>query len=82
MIKLDFSHDQVQRGGRIIKGGPALEEILEELEEDLLSADIGHNSVSELINLLRIQLIGIRINKKIGLEEIIEKVVKNASFLF
>ena len=64
MIKLDFSHEQVQRGGRIIKGGPALEEILEELEEDLLSADIGHNSVSELINLLRIQLIGIRINKK------------------
>jgi fused signal recognition particle receptor len=78
IFKLDFSHEQVQRGGRIIKGGPVLEEILEELEEDLLSADIGHNSVSELINLLRIQLIGIRINKKIGLEEIIEKVVKNS----
>ncbi len=78
IFKLDFSEEQVQRGGRVIKGGPALEEILEELEEDLLSADIGHNSVSELINLLRIQLIGIRINKKIGLEEIIEKVVKNS----
>ena len=78
IFKLDFSEEQVQRGGRVIKGGPALEEILEELEEDLLSADIGHNSVSELINLLRIQLIGIRINKKIGLEEIIEKAVKNS----
>ena len=78
IFKLDFSEEQVQRGGRVIKGGPALEEILEELEEDLLSADIGHNSVSELINLLRIQLIGIRINKKIGLEEVIEKVVKNS----
>ena len=78
IFKLDFSNEQVQRGGRIIKGGPALEEILEELEEDLLSADIGHNSVSELINLLRIQLIGIRINKKLGLEQIIEKVVKNS----
>ena len=73
IFKLDFSEEQVQRGGRVIKGGPALEEILEELEEDLLSADIGHNSVSELINLLRIQLIGIRINKKIGLEEVIEQ---------
>ena len=46
IFKLDFSEEQVQRGGRVIKGGPVLEEILEELEEDLLSADIGHNSVS------------------------------------
>jgi fused signal recognition particle receptor len=77
-FKLDLSQDQLQRGGRVIKGGPILEEILEELEEDLLSADIGHKSVTELVNLLRIQLIGIRINKKFGLEEIIEKVVKNS----
>ena len=77
-FNIDFSQDEVQRGGRIIKGGPVLEQILEELEEDLLSADIGHSSVSELISLLRIQLIGARVNKKINLEEIIEKVVKNA----
>lgn len=77
-FKLDLSQDQLQRGGRVIKGGPILEEILEELEEDLLSADISHKSVTELVNLLRIQLIGIRINKKFGLEEIIEKVVKNS----
>ena len=77
-FNIDFSQDEVQRGGRIIKGGPVLEQILEELEEDLLSADIGHSSVSELIILLRIQLIGARINKKINLEELIEKIVKNA----
>ena len=77
-FNIDFSQDEVQRGGRIIKGGPVLEQILEELEEDLLSSDIGHSSVSELISLLRIQLIGARVNKKINLEEIIEKVVKNA----
>jgi len=78
IFNIDLSQEQVQRGGRVIKGGPVLDEILEELEEDLLSADIGHTSVLELINLLRIQLIGIRINKKIGLEEIIERIVKNA----
>lgn len=78
IFNIDISQEQVQRGGRVIKGGPVLDEILEELEEDLLSADIGHTSVLELINLLRIQLIGIRINKKIGLEEIIERIVKNA----
>ena len=77
-FNIDFSQDEVQRGGRIIKGGPVLEQILEELEEDLLSADIGHSSVSELISLLRIQLIGARVNKKINLEELIERVVKNA----
>ena len=78
IFNIDLSQEQVQRGGRVIKGGPVLEEILEELEEDLLSADIGHTSVLELINLLRIQLIGIRIDKKMGLEEIIERIVKNA----
>ena len=78
IFNIDISQEQVQRGGRVIKGGPVLDEILEELEEDILSADIGHTSVLELINLLRIQLIGIRINKKIGLEEIIERIVKNA----
>ena len=62
IFNIDISQEQVQRGGRVIKGGPVLDEILEELEEDLLSADIGHTSVLELINLLRIQLIGIRIN--------------------
>lgn len=77
-FNIDFSQDEVQRGGRIIKGGPVLEQILEELEEDLLSSDIGHSSVSELISLLRIQLIGARVNKKINLEELIERVVKNA----
>ena len=77
-FNIDFSQDEVQRGGRIIKGGPVLEQILEELEEDLLSAAIGHSSLSELKTLLRIQKIGARINKKINLEEIIEKIVKNA----
>ena len=51
---------------------------MEELEIDLLSADIGHDSVLELLNLLRTHLIGARINKKVNLESIIEKAVKNS----
>ncbi len=77
-FNIDFSKDEVKRGGRIVKGGPLLEEILEELEMDLLSADIGHKSVSELIYLLRIQLVGARIDKRINLETIIEKAVRNS----
>jgi fused signal recognition particle receptor len=75
---VDFSEEEVTRGGRVVKGGPILDEILEELEIDLLSADIGHASVTELLELLRINLIGARINKKANLEIIIEKAVKNS----
>ena len=74
----DFANEEVKRGGRIIKGGPVFDEILEELEIDLLSADIGHTSVSEIIKLLRMHLIGARINKKVNLELVIEKAVKNS----
>ncbi|MGY8691495.1 MAG: signal recognition particle-docking protein FtsY, partial [Candidatus Poseidoniales archaeon] len=74
----DFATEEVKRGGRIIKGGPVFDEILEELEIDLLSADIGHTSVSEIIKLLRMHLIGARINKKVNLELVIEKAVKNS----
>jgi len=77
-FSFDFSEEEVKRGGRIVKGGPVLDEILEELEIDLLSADIGHDSVLELLNLLRTHLIGARINKKVNLESIIEKAVKNS----
>ena len=77
-FSFDFSEEEVKRGGRIVKGGPVFDEILEELEIDLLSADIGHTSVSEIINLLRMHLIGARINKKINLELVIEKAVKNS----
>ena len=34
IFNIDLSQEQVQRGGRVIKGGPVLDEILEELEEE------------------------------------------------
>ncbi|MEE2625542.1 MAG: signal recognition particle-docking protein FtsY [Candidatus Thermoplasmatota archaeon] len=72
----DLGDDSKARGGKVIKGGPALEEILEELEMDLLSADMGHAAVSELILSLRSNLVGSRITRKATLIEVVERMLR------
>ena len=49
-FEMDLSKSTVNKGGQIIRGGPVLDEILSELEEELLQSDMGHSAVMEVIN--------------------------------
>ncbi|MDP6662409.1 MAG: signal recognition particle-docking protein FtsY [Candidatus Thalassarchaeaceae archaeon] len=75
---IDLGDDSTTRGGRILKGGPALEGILKDLETDLLSADMGHAAVTELISVLRTHLIGARITRKTELAGVVERALRGA----
>ena len=74
-IIIDLAEDKLSRRGRVIKESHLLNEILEELETELLSVDMGHSSVTELINLLRANLVGTRVPRKAKLGEIVERAV-------
>ena len=77
-FEIDLSEAKVNKGGQIIRGGPILDEILFELEEELLQSDMGHSAVMEAINTLKANLIGSRIDTRIGLESIVEKIVRKS----
>ena len=77
-FEIDLSDAQVTKGGQIIRGGPVLDEILFELEEELLQSDMGHSAVMEVINTLKANLIGSRIDTRTGLESIVEKIVRKS----
>ena len=77
-FEIDLSDAQVTKGGQIIRGGPVLDEILFELEEELLQSDMGHSAVIEVINTLKANLIGSRIDTRIGLESVVEKIVRKS----
>ena len=75
---IDLGDDTKTRGGRILKGGPALEKVLEELETDLLTADMGHTAATELTSILRTHLIGARIARKAELAGVVERALRGA----
>ena len=75
---IDLGDDTPTRGGRILKGGQELEDILEELETDLLSADMGHAVATDLISSLRAHLTGARITRKAQLDEVVERALRGA----
>ena len=75
---IDLGDDTATRGGRILKGGPELEEILEELETDLLSANMGHAVVTDLTTSLRARLTGARVTRKAQLDEVVERALRGA----
>ncbi|MBR79608.1 MAG: signal recognition particle-docking protein FtsY [Euryarchaeota archaeon] len=77
-FEIELGEDSRNRGGRVIKGGAALEEILEELEDDLLSSDMGHSAVSDLMTALRGHLVGARVNRKAQLGDVVEKALRGA----
>jgi len=77
-FEIDLSEAKVNKGGQIIRGGLILDEILFELEEELLQSDMGHSAVMEVINTLKANLIGSRIDTRIGLESIVEKIVRKS----
>ncbi len=77
-FEIDLSEYQTNIGGMVISGGPVLDEILEELEDELLSSDMGHDAVSSLITNLRTHLIGSRVSRKTPLSEVVERGLRGA----
>ena len=58
-FEIDLSEYHTNIGGMVISGGRVLDEILNELEDELLSSDMGHDAASELITNLRAHLIAV-----------------------
>ena len=73
---VDLSDSEVSRGGMIIRGGEVLDEILDELETDLLSVDMGHAATKDLVNALKSRIIGSRVNTKTALPKLLEKALR------
>ena len=77
-IGLDLGGGIVESGGRIIKSGQALDELLEELEWVMLESDISSESVTILIDTLRKELVGSRLRKGADLSKVVEASLKRA----
>ena len=77
-FKIDLGEAELTRGGKVIAASNALEEILEELETDLLMADMGHDAVTDVMTTLRGSIIGARIARKADLSEVIENALRNS----
>ena len=73
---VDLSDSEVSRGGMIIRGGEVLDEILDVLETDLLSVDMGHAATKDLVNALKSRIIGSRVNTKTALPKLLEKALR------
>ena len=73
---VDLSDSEVSRGGMIIRGGEVLDGILDELETDLLSVDMGHAATEDLVNALKSRIIGSRVNTRTALPTLLEKALR------
>ena len=73
---VDLSDSEVSRGGMIIRGGEVLDGILDELETDLLSVDMGHAATEDLVNALKSRIIGSRVSTKTALPNLLEKALR------
>ena len=77
-IDIDLGGGVVEKGGRIIKGGPVFDELLEELELVMLEADMGSRAMEAVLTALRTELIGSRLRKGANLAKVIEASLKRA----
>ncbi|MCP4851148.1 MAG: hypothetical protein GY900_05385, partial [Actinomycetia bacterium] len=77
-IEIDLSDSEVSRGGMIIRGGEVLEGILEELEMDLLSVDMGHTAVEEVSQALKASIIGSRITTRKDLSKVVDEALRTS----
>jgi fused signal recognition particle receptor len=77
-FEMDLSDSEVSKGGQIIRGGQVLDEIINQLEIELLESDMGHSAVMEVINNLKANLIGARVDTRKGLDKIVETVVRKS----
>ena len=77
-LKIDLGGGVVQSGGKVIKGGVALDLMLDELELVLLESDMSHISIEEVIRALKNELIGSRLRKGADLSIVVEASLKRA----
>ena len=77
-IAVDLGGGVVDEGGRIIKAGEALDNLLEELEWVLLESDISQQATSAIIDSLRSALVGARLRKGAELSKVLEAALKRA----
>ena len=77
-IQIDLGGGVVESGGRVIKEGKALNALLEEIEWAMLESDISSAAVSDVLGLMRENLIGSRLRKGANLAKVIEAMIKRA----
>jgi len=77
-IEVDLGGGVVEQGGRVIKAGGGLDNLLEELEWVLLESDISSDAVSAVIDALRNNLIGSRLRKGANLAKVVEAALKRS----
>ena len=77
-VKVELGGGVVSEGGRVIKAGGALDNLLEELEWVLLESDISSDAVTAVTQALRDNLIGARLRKGADLAKVLEAALKRA----
>ncbi|MDA0715055.1 MAG: signal recognition particle-docking protein FtsY [archaeon] len=77
-VDIDLGGGIVSEGGKVIKAGAALENLLEELEWILLESDVSNTAVHFILDGLRDQLIGMRLRKGADLSKVLEAALKRA----
>ena len=77
-IKVDLGGGIVSEGGRIIKEGQTLDNLLEELEWVMLESDISSDAVSAVSDALRKELVGARLRRGADLAKVLEASLKRA----
>ena len=77
-LEIDLGGGVVESGGKIIKGGEAIDSMLDELELVMLEADMGRASIEEVITALRKELVGNRLRKGADLSKVVEASLKRA----
>ena len=76
-IEVDFGDSATKTGGRVVKGGGKLDQLLEDLEEELLTSDMAQSAVEEVIQTLKATLIGSRISTTKKIEVVVEEALRN-----
>lgn len=77
-VSIELGGGIVEHGGRVIKEGKVLDELLEELEWMLLESDISSEAVTSVLNALRKSLVGSRLRRGAELAKVLEAALKRA----
>ena len=77
-VSIDLGGGIVEHGGRIIKQGKVLDDLLEELEWMLLESDISSEAVTSVLAALRKNLVGSRLRRGAELSKVLEAALKRA----
>ena len=77
-VSVDLGGGIVTQGGRVIKEGKVLNDLLEELEWMLLESDISSEAVTSVLAALRKSLLGARLRRGAELSKVLEAALKRA----